>query len=152
MRRPRLLILSAILGVALASGAALAERREIGKAFFEYGDAPGVLDPAASGIESGEIFRAVSSAAILHFDNGEVLRFAANTAAIFEGDADGTVHVRVLSGQVSKLGEGQRVLSAGSGSVFTLEPSWRDALEVEQILLRLDDGSSGERDRDRPRP
>lgn len=157
-----LLILSAILGSALAAGAAGVERKEIGKAFFEQGDVPGLLDPLARSIESGEIFRAVSWPAILHFDNGEVLKFAANTSAIFEGAADGTVKVTVLSGQVSKLGEGERVLWAGSGSVFTLEPSWRDPLEVEQILLRPDDRSAAggrplsprelERAADRARP
>ncbi len=149
-RGPRFAGLLAGVLAALAAAAGVDEPAAIGRAYFELDGAPGILG-AAQPVEDGAIVRALS-AAIVHLDNGEVLRLAANSAAIFRAESDGRVAVTVLSGKLSKSHDGE-ILHAGAGAAFTLEPSFVDPLEAESRLLEVSrpDRPSGRADSPRER-
>ena len=135
-RRQRILPCAfALLVAAVATGMVAAGSEEIGQIFFEIPEAKGELDPVAGPVESGSIVRTLTSAAVVHLDNHEVLKLATNTAVIFDAGAEESVLVTVLSGHVSKVGPSGQLLRGGSGSRFRLEPSLADALEMEAILL-----------------
>jgi len=135
-RRQRILPWASVLLVAaLATGTVAAGSEEIGQIFFEIPGAKGELDPVAESITSGSIVRTLSSAAVVHLDNREVVKLATSTAVIFETGADESVLVTVLAGHLSKVGRSGQLLRGGSGSSFRLEPSLADALEMEAILL-----------------
>lgn len=140
-------MLATLPALLLATGALAADVVPIGQAYRELPESPGTPDVRAEVVAAGEIFRAVPDAALLHLDNGTVLRFDANSAARLTALDEDTVEVTVLSGRVVLLDERERTLSAGSGSVFKVGPSLADPLEQEQRLLGVEraDPATGRR-------
>jgi len=134
-------IFSLILLAMLATSPLLAgEAAEIGMLRLELENAPGQLDSSGQIVTQGMLTRTLSRAGIVTLDNGQVLRFNANSAAILEALASGEIAVRVLSGQISAMGPKGRVVWGGAGSTFSLEARAGDTLEIEAILF----GSGGD--------
>ena len=141
VNRRRILTCFAIALVTTAVGGAAAAGTppELGRLFDEIDGGGGGLEISSRPVASGAITRTVSVGGVVHLDNGEVLRFAANSAARFDAADDGRVKVFVLSGRLSMLDEAGRVLWAGAGSKFTVAPAQRGRMEAESTLLRVVD-------------
>jgi hypothetical protein len=141
LNRRRILACFAIALVTTAIGAAATAGTppELGRLFDEIAAGGGVLENSSRPVASGAITRTVSVGGVVHLDNGEVLRFGANSAARFDAADDGRVKVFVLSGRLSMVDQAGRVLWAGAGSKFTVAPARRDVMQVESTLLSIDD-------------
>ena len=123
-------LVAGLLGVASAGPARL------GVLYAE--DIPGKPATSGSPVLSGGLVQASSHGALLRLDNGHVLRLHANTAALFDGGADGLVAVTVLSGRVVSVDGCGGLLLAGQRSRFTLGPTDLDGAIAERRLLALD--------------
>jgi hypothetical protein len=85
-------------------------------------------------IRDGEAVRTGSEAGLVRFDDGVALRLEPNSAAVFQRGSS-RVSVHVLSGLVSVVAAGGRVLQGGSGSRFALpEADW--TVDAEALLLQ----------------
>lgn len=137
-KRHGLCPLGAAAALLLATGALAAERDTIGEAFREFAEAKGTVDVRGETIDDGAIFLSVSTAAIVHLENGRVVRLQPNSAVRFDAVAQGEVQVTVLAGQLATIDERARVLRAGAGSVFRLAASLAPWLDVERALVEAD--------------
>jgi hypothetical protein len=143
---------SRIVGASLALGLALVAVADgtggLGQVVYRQGEA-GRFHESTSVIENNPaLIKTLSRLAIVHLDNGNVLRMEENSAAIFEGYPSGEIRVQVLSGKLSMIGNRGKVRTAGSGSVFSLRPVSVDAESVETLLADPDQRSTrGKRSR-----
>ncbi len=155
----RMKALSVVLVLAVLGAPAVLARpagpTELGRIFFENPEIVGALEPSGKVVENHGLVKTHSVPAVVHLDNGQVLRFDANSSALLRGNARGEVEVRVLSGRVTKWSDRGRVLTAGQRSFFVLSPSFSDRMDAEANLMEAgrapdrDRGSSVEGDRAR---
>lgn len=133
-----------LLGPATDSWAAEAE--EIGMLHFESAALDGALLASGKIVLNGELVRTEMRLAVVHLDNGQVLRFEANSSARFEEVSFDEIEVTVFSGRVTKWGVNGRLLTAGAGSRFTIGRTLQDPMAAERALLRVAPTSSGDDD------
>lgn len=127
---------------------------ELGLSYAELSGSAGQLDSRAEVVADHGVVATHSERAIVHLDNGQVLRLDVNSSAQFEALSGGEeVKVTVLSGRVGKWNSrGGRMLIGGAGSWFVVERSLEDPLLVEALLLREGSDSKGENERHRVAP
>jgi hypothetical protein len=139
----------ALLGLILpgpATDSWAAETEEIGMMHFESAALDGSLLASGKVVLNREIVRTEMRLAVVHLDNGQVLRFEANSSARFEEVSFDEIEVTVFSGRVTKWGVKGRRLTAGAGSRFTLGRTLQDPMAAERALLRVAPTPSGDDD------
>jgi hypothetical protein len=94
------------------------------------GDEP-LLGP--SKLLGAGLFTTHTEGAVVRLDNGRALRFEPNSAGLFEPVGPDDVRLTVLSGRVLLSGEGDRVSTAGAGSVLLLDPGADDVERVARL-------------------
>ena len=125
-----LLLLVGPGSVALADG--LPE--SVGEIFLAVPGSTDVVESRGREVADGELIRTVNDGAVVRLDNGQVLLLAANTAVAMESLPANAVLVRLLSGRVSLVGNGE-VHHVGAPSHFTLRAAELDAASAEAMLL-----------------
>jgi hypothetical protein len=123
---------------------------EIGKLYRGTSDLAGSLRAAFEVVMDGEIVRTESDLAIVHLDNGQVLKLEPNSAARFVTQSFDEIDVTVFSGRVIKWSRKGRPSTAGAGSKFTLGRSLQDPLAAEEALLRVDEPLRSRRHEESP--
>ena len=112
-----------------------AEAVEIGMVHFGSVELGGAILSSGEVVLDQGLVRTELGQAIVHLDNGQVLKLEGNSAAHFEAAAFGEINVTVLSGRVIKWSAKGRPLSAGAGSRFTIGRSAQDPMVAERALL-----------------
>jgi hypothetical protein len=139
MKRNLFWLVVALGGLALLAPTAdsrAAELEEVGKVHFESDALGGELLARGEVLLDHGLVRTESTRAMVHLDNGQVLKFEPNSAARFEALSFDQIQVTVFSGRVVKWSARGRALSAGAGSRFTIGPSLQDPLDAERELLK----------------
>ena len=131
-----LVLLAALPGPAFSSGGESPIR--LGTIVYEDHPGSGADDASVRPVEDGDLVKCLSRSAVVRLAGGQVLKFDANTSAVLDGDPSGRVDVRVLSGRVSMIGAGDRWLTAGAGSFFTVRPTDVDPATAETLLWNED--------------
>ncbi len=131
-------LIGALLCAGLLSHVGAGRPSGLGRLFHEAPGAPGELELSGTVVSSGDLVRSVSRPALLRLANGHVLKLSANSSALIEGNASGSVDVTVLSGRVVLVGRSGRLHVAGAGSTFRRSPTLADAQAAERLLLSLE--------------
>ena len=131
-------VIGAMLVLGLAQVALAGEAGRLGYVVYRQAGAGRIHESMATLENDRAMIKTLDRTAIVHLDNGNVLRLAENSAVIFEGLPSGGVEVSVLSGKLTMLGSRGKLRTAGSGSFFLLGPV---ALDTESAVSTLDDAA-----------
>jgi len=148
MKRKSIWLAVALVGLILLGPAAdswAAEAEDIGIMHFESPALDGALLASGQVVLNRELVRTEIRLAVVHLNNGQVLRFEANSSARFEALSFDEIEVTVFSGRVTKWGINGRPLTAGAGSRFAVGRTLQDPMAAERALLRLS-ATSGDDD------
>jgi len=140
MKRKSIWLAVALGGLILLGAAAdswAAESVEIGMVHFESAELSGTIRASGEVVLDRGLVRTEMGQAIVHLENGQVLKLEGNSAARFEASSFGEVQVTVLSGRLIKWSARGRPLTAGAGSRFTIGPSAQDPMAAERALMGL---------------